>query len=70
MSEDTPARKRGFAAMSPERLKSISRKGGLHAHAKGSAHQFTSHEARQAGKRGLSMRYKGSVTSREAETDI
>jgi len=64
MSDASAKRARGFAAMSPARLKEISRKGGLHAHAKGAAHQFTSTEAREAGSRGLDMRYKGSTTSR------
>lgn len=42
----------GFAAMDPARLRKIAREGGLAAHAEGKAHQFTSEEARQAGKKG------------------
>lgn len=44
--------KRGFAAMSPERQREIASMGGKAAHAKGTAHQFTSEEAREAGRKG------------------
>lgn len=44
--------KRGFAAMSPEKQKSIASQGGKAAHAAGTAHEFTSEEAREAGKKG------------------
>jgi general stress protein YciG len=43
---------RGFASMSPEKQKEIASKGGKAAHQKGTAHQFTSEEARQAGRKG------------------
>lgn len=43
---------RGFASMSPEKQKEIARKGGKAAHQKGTAHQFTSEEAREAGRKG------------------
>lgn len=43
---------RGFASMSPEKQKEIASKGGKAAHAKGTAHQFTSEEARVAGRKG------------------
>lgn len=46
------ARKRGFAAMAPELVRAISRKGGVAAHAAGTAHEFTSEEARVAGRKG------------------
>jgi uncharacterized protein len=50
---DTPiVRKRGFAAMAPDLVRAISRKGGIAAHATGSAHEFTSEEARVAGRKG------------------
>jgi general stress protein YciG len=38
--------------MAPELAKAISRKGGLAAHAKGTAHEFTADEAREAGRKG------------------
>jgi general stress protein YciG len=43
---------RGFAAMDPQRQREIAREGGRAAHAKGTAHEFTSEEARAAGKKG------------------
>jgi len=45
-------RRRGFAAMDSERVKEIARKGGLAAHAAGTAHEFSSDEARVAGRKG------------------
>ena len=45
-------KKRGFAAMDPKRVSEIASKGGKAAHAAGTAHQFSSDEAREAGKKG------------------
>jgi len=45
-------RKRGFAAMSPEKQREIASKGGQAAHRKGTAHEFSSEEAREAGRLG------------------
>ena len=42
-------RNRGFASMDPARQREIASQGGKAAHAKGTAHEFTSEEARQAG---------------------
>ncbi|SEB03733.1 KGG domain-containing protein [Variovorax sp. YR216] len=42
-------RGRGFAAMDPTRQRDIAREGGRAAHEKGTAHEFTSEEARAAG---------------------
>jgi general stress protein YciG len=47
----TAPRLRGFAAMSPEKKKEIASMGGRAAHACGRAHQFSSEEARAAGKK-------------------
>ena len=44
--------KRGFAAMDPELQRQIAREGGRAAHQKGTAHEFTSEEARIAGRKG------------------
>ena len=44
--------KRGFASMDPARQKEIASKGGRAAHAKGTAHEWTPDEARQAGRKG------------------
>jgi general stress protein YciG len=44
--------KGGFSTMAPARQQEIARKGGIAAHAKGVAHEFTSEEARAAGRKG------------------
>src|ERR1043165_4863859 len=43
---------RGFASMDREKQKEIASKGGRAAHAKGTAHEFDSGEAREAGRKG------------------
>jgi general stress protein YciG len=44
--------RRGFAAMDPRLVAEIASKGGKAAHAAGTAHEFTSDEARAAGRKG------------------
>jgi uncharacterized protein len=53
-SSGTVTRKtpRGFAAMDPQAQRAIAAKGGRAAHQKGTAHEFTSEEARIAGRKG------------------
>lgn len=53
--------KRGFASMDRERQREIASKGGRAAHAKGTAHEWSSNEARQAGRKG------GEVVSRNRD---
>lgn len=43
---------RGFASMSKDKQRAIASKGGRAAHALGAAHQWTSAEAREAGRKG------------------
>jgi len=45
-------RRRGFAAMDPEEQRRIASKGGKAAHRKGTAHEFNSREAQEAGRKG------------------
>jgi len=47
-----PARARGFAALDQARRREIARAGGKAAHERGNAHEFTSEEARNAGRKG------------------
>ena len=47
-----PRRPRGFAAMDRTKVSEIASKGGKAAHAAGTAHQFSSDEARNAGRKG------------------
>ena len=44
--------RRGFAAMDPEKQRQIARQGGKAAHQQGVAHQWTTEEARAAGRKG------------------
>lgn len=52
--EQTPPKKerRGFASMTTEKQREIASKGGKAAHAKGTGHEWTSEEARAAGRKG------------------
>jgi general stress protein YciG len=43
---------RGFASMDRSKQREIARKGGKAAHMKGTAHEWTSEEARLAGRKG------------------
>lgn len=50
---DAPAKlRKGFAAMDRDKQREIASRGGRAAHAKGTAHEFTSDEARAAGTKG------------------
>lgn len=51
--------KRGFASMDPDRQREIASKGGRAAHEKGTAHEWSRDEARNAGRKG------GEVVSRD-----
>lgn len=52
MKKQNNTHKRGFAGMSKDRHREIASMGGKSAHASGNAHEFTSEEARRAGKKG------------------
>jgi general stress protein YciG len=72
-SSDAPVRRkerRGFASMSPEKQREIASKGGRAAHLKGTAHEWTSEEARSAGRKGgmISRGGRGRLTAGEDET--
>jgi uncharacterized protein len=61
MAKNSGNSKRGFASMDPNKQREIASKGGKAAHAKGTAHQFSTDEAREAGKKG------GKKVSRDRE---
>lgn len=44
--------RRGFAGMDPQKRRQIASKGGQAAHARGTAHEWDSEEAREAGRKG------------------
>ncbi len=52
MNETGRKERRGFASMSAEKQREIASKGGRAAHEKGTAHEWTSDEARTAGRKG------------------
>ena len=53
MNETNPkARGRGFASMDAEKQRRIASLGGRAAHQQGTAHEFSSEEAREAGRKG------------------
>ncbi len=43
---------RGFASMDDEKQREIASEGGKAAHARGTAHEFSSEEAKEAGRKG------------------
>jgi general stress protein YciG len=64
---------RGFASMDPQRQREIASEGGRAAHEKGTAHEFTSEEAREAGRKGgqarsESNRSKNAANQRSGNT--
>lgn len=51
-TEDETKSRRGFASMDTTKQRDIASKGGKAAHAQGTAHEFTTDEARTAGRKG------------------
>jgi uncharacterized protein len=58
---------RGFASMDPERQREIASEGGKAAHEKGTAHEFTSEEARRAGSMSHGNRQSAQTSSRSSK---
>ena len=58
---------RGFASMDPTKQREIASKGGRAAHTKGTAHEWSSAEAREAGRKGgmASHRRRERLTAQE-----
>ena len=63
-SQQKDTSKRGFASMDPEQQRQIAAEGGRAAHEKGTAHEFTSEEARRAG----SMSHKNDARSSQSSS--
>lgn len=59
-NDDNPS-SRGFASMDPERVSEIASMGGRAAHEQGVAHEFTSEEAREAGRKGGEASHMGNT---------
>lgn len=62
-NQQSGTRNRGFASMDPQRQREIASQGGKAAHAKGTAHEFTSEEARRAGSMSHGNRQSASAGS-------
>lgn len=63
-SKQSDTSNRGFASMDPQKQREIASEGGRAAHEKGTAHEFTSEEARRAG----SMSHKNDSNSQSGTT--
>ena len=61
---------RGFASMDRQKQREIASKGGKAAHQKGTAHEWTSEEAREAGRKGgmASHRRRSEMTGSQGES--
>ena len=62
--------RRGFAAMSPERQREIASQGGRAAHQQGVAHEWSTDEARAAGKKGGQISGKRRSSSENGESVV
>lgn len=62
MADQRKGRGRGFASMNPDKQREIASKGGRAAHMQGTAHEWSSEEAREAGR-------KGGAASRQTRDD-
>lgn len=72
MSETTAKKKRGFAAMDPAFVLECAKKGGKAAHEAGTAHEFSSEEARAAGRKGgiaAGERYRARMAKAAAHSE-
>ena len=72
-SQGGGTKNRGFASMDPARQREIASEGGKAAHQKGTAHEFTSDEARRAGSLSHGNRQSaeaGSRASSSARTSV
>ena len=56
--------RRGFASMDPAKQREIASKGGRAAHEKGTAHEWTGEEAKEAGRKG------GAASHRRGSPDM
>jgi hypothetical protein len=67
-SQGGGTKNRGFASMDPARQREIASEGGKAAHQKGTAHEFTSEEARRAGSMSHGNRQSAAASSGAASS--
>lgn len=68
VSQGGGTKNRGFASMDPARQREIASEGGKAAHQKGTAHEFTSEEARRAGSMSHGNRQSAESSARTASS--
>jgi general stress protein YciG len=69
--EDNVAKEdRGFASMDRNKQREIASKGGKAAHQKGTAHEWTSDEAREAGRKGGMASHRRKQHQKEGDEDV
>jgi uncharacterized protein len=61
---------RGFASMDRNKQRDIASKGGKAAHQKGTAHEWTSEEAREAGRKGGMASHRRKLDDASAEENV
>jgi general stress protein YciG len=62
--------RRGFAAMNPDQVRELARRGGVAAHRAGTAHEFSSDEARAAGRKGGLAAHSGRKPQEQEKIDV
>jgi general stress protein YciG len=67
---EKPKRPRGFAAMDPKLVSELATRGGKAAHRAGTAHEFTSEEARIAGRKGAMVTHAKRRAKLAAQTGV
>lgn len=60
--------RRGFASMDEEKQREIASKGGKAAHEKGTAHEFDSQEAAEAGRKGGQARAQNRLNNQQDDS--
>jgi uncharacterized protein len=60
---------RGFASMDRVKQREIASKGGKAAHAKGTAHEWSAEEAREAGRKGGMANHRRAAEARASGTE-
>lgn len=66
-NQNNGSSRRGFASMDEEKQREIASKGGKAAHEKGTAHEFDSQEAAEAGRKGGQARSQNNQNSDDSE---
>jgi uncharacterized protein len=61
-------KRRGFASMDPNQVRELARRGGVAAHRAGTAHEFSTEEARAAGRKGGLAAHAGEKKTPQPET--